>query len=1191
MSSEQKIILFDITKFLPCSFIFSIKDYEDHQSKFSSKIKEIHTMFKVEYQCKEAMNEVFEWLVEIHEMSHLMALTLAMKIVKEIKEKLFLEISKGAKETSMFKFWNSTLDQFHQNALAKISQLRVIFTQKEPWTIDSILQLPQMATSSDMFASVLRTWFSRIHIKWRSGNDEELLTAIYSCQRVLHSADGNFFNKDSEKLLLFLFFIVELHEVFIDKLDTDSEQRIDCLQISTVYLKRIIPLASSISTNFAAYYIVHTASILQTISSEVTVFMNLPARLKHLNEGIEYLTKFFLSPTSSFDYVLVASAYEIFSDLYRQTASCWEALAETANNNNTVKMFKSLQAHIYEAYALVELVYWKDELMAREKKISHFPQQMKAYEELRLTYEKSRATLVLDVFELLENIWNKAVESAGHTWAYNKSFWDISGAMVCICVRLKERILDKKMYQVQLDWCEKFLKRTFTEVKINLDLYFHRLCSQVLLNNESTEEVYVSMSQYMKIYGNLDKDVMKRSVCTFDPTVLKSVMFPMAIRKRPVTESEIRSLLSIAHFEYKLAGRVKDAEKTLLLVEEEYRQWFACNNEEKERSFEKDYGLFKSMVDRAFGDVYFAMSRESEKVELKQELALLHKSLEYFKRAYTGARTYCMIPGVGDDKFRENIRNLLLQLTPVQMKPLSLTFSDQHVDDSDEELLLSIQKFLEDCTSQRDAVEERISHLQEVLLVLTTENMESETKTVKEKEGKKQKKVDKQIRKQQNKQKQMQSHVIKTEISSDSGRTSCLILPLEENYSDESCFPFTPVMAKKKKDGLVKNCVNVYKDLSFREKQTLNENKVVIDKHSSEKEVKEEEKEAVGLVVVQEDEEEDLEKTDSDTEIDPSDVSTLSESTVVTSPFPDFFVPSSVVGALSEDIHKFCSTSQEVLDKNWTVFSRLRDMFIYNFMSFGLDLVCYGSLQTNLTNSSSDVDVIVINSRGQDSTREEVDLVLSWLQQEIFDEVSVRTCTTSPIGISLIVFKMDKVNVDMSFMTQSHQGVVRTSLISSELQYRGFIGEHVSQVTRILKEILHSKGWNKPHTGGISGYILFYLVLFCADIFCSTFGAIPDSSGTLLHFFFYYYGGIWKEEPLVLKHRVKLVKFDRDRHSSSSSEDTLWVSDPLQPHRNIASRCSSFREIFTFFGKVYTKIKGLLSHENVLEKLFTFEFP
>ncbi len=44
-------------------------------------------------------------------------------------------------------------------------------------------------------------------------------------------------------------------------------------------------------------------------------------------------------------------------------------------------------AHIYEAYALVELVYWKHELMAREKKFvvtSHFPQQMKIESNTRL---------------------------------------------------------------------------------------------------------------------------------------------------------------------------------------------------------------------------------------------------------------------------------------------------------------------------------------------------------------------------------------------------------------------------------------------------------------------------------------------------------------------------------------------------------------------------------------------------------------------------------------------------------------------------------------------------------------------------------------------------------------------------------------------------------------------------------------
>ena len=454
------IVSFDITKFLPCSFIFSNRDFEDHQLKFSSKIEEVRYMFKNNYKCKEAMNEVFEWLVEIHEMSHLMALTLALKVVKEIKNKLLSDVSDGARETTVFQFWNSTIDQFHQIATMKISQLRIIFTQKEPWTVDSILQLPQMKTSSDMFASVLRTWFYRVHLKWRSGDDEELLTAIYSCQRVLHT-DCNFFNEDVEKLLLFLFFVVELHEMFIEKLDCESEQRTNCLKKSIMYLKRIIPLAASIDTNFAAYYIVHAASILQTISSDdPSILMNPPVRLKHLSEGVDFLMQFFRTPSSSFDYTLVASAYEIFSDLYSQTASTWETLAEAATCNSTIKRFKSLQSHIYETYALVELVFWKDAIMVREEKIAYLPSQVKAYEELRITYEKSRATLVLDIFERLEEIWKKATESFGPSWVYNRSFWEISSTLVCLCVRMKERILDKKMYSLQLDWCEKFLKKT-----------------------------------------------------------------------------------------------------------------------------------------------------------------------------------------------------------------------------------------------------------------------------------------------------------------------------------------------------------------------------------------------------------------------------------------------------------------------------------------------------------------------------------------------------------------------------------------------------------------------------------------------------------------------------------------------------------------------------------------------------------
>jgi len=1201
------ILPFDITKFLPCSFIFSNGDYEEQQTHTASKLQEIESMFRNEYKCKEAMNEVFEWLVQIHEMSHLMAFTLATKIVKEIKKRLFFELGKGPKETELFQFWSSTLDQFEKHSTSKTSQLRIIFTQKEPWTIESILQLPQMANSNDLFASVLRTWFYRVHLKWRSGDIEELLTAMYSCQQVIH-ANSQFFIEDTEKLLLFLFFLVELHEVFIQKLDTEnSDEKVNCLKMSTMYMKRIIPLAATVNTNFSSYYIVHTASILQTMSLDATVLLKPQLRLSYLFEGIEYLSVFFKSSTTTFDYILVASAYEIFSDLYRQTASCWELMAmESASvHKSSLKLFKSLQSHIYEAYAFVELIYWKDEIIEKERKVARFPSQIKAYGELKVNYEKERARIIREIFDLLEAIWKKAKESFGKTWAYNKTFYDISSALFCICVRMKERILERKMFKTQLDWCENFLKLAFTEIKVNLDLFFNRLTKQVFLNSESVEEVYVSLSQYMKIYGNLDRYLVKRTPGTYDPSSLKSIMFP-ELKNRPTLEPEIRCLLSIAHFEYKLAGRFKDAENTLLLTLREYRKWFDENHANETRNFESDYGLFLAMVDRAFGEVYFAMSREA--VDLKQELALLHKSLDYFNRAFIGALQYCMVPGVGDDQFREYSRNLLMQMAPVQMKPLSLTFVDLCSGSSDEELLVSIQNFLEECTSKSVDVRKCITSMEDVLLVvIATEKIDS-----KEKGKRKQKKMEK--GNQSKVQTQPKSH---TQVQTENQiQTESVPVSIDQTMIDEGCtsleeldwtmfpekeeHPFIMVSKKKKEES----------NMQRKEKKREQFKSVFVQNEKEKKQT------AVSAFVpppappasasgiekqiLTPDDEREILHLEIDCFNDSAETSTLSTSTVSSPspslttlenvPFPDFYdnITPSSFAKVDEDIDEFCSASQKVFDKNWIVFVKFRESFVYNFMEMGLDLICYGSLQTNLTNMSSDVDVIVINSIGHDCSRGEVDLVLSWLQAS-FNDVEIRSCSSSPNGISLAVFFVDGVSFDMSFMTQSHQGVARTSLMTSEIQYRGLIGVHISRVTKVLKEILYLKGWNKPHTGGISGYILFYLVLFCADTYCSTFGATPKTSATLLQFFLYYYGCIWENEPLVLLYRIKPVKFPhvRDDVSFSSSEDILWVSDPLQPHKNIASRCTSFREIFTFFGRAYRNILGLLDEENVFEKLLT----
>ena len=1181
---------FNITSYLPGSFLYSNKEYEENLSKFNSRMDDIQTMLKDEFRCKEAMTGILEWLVEIQEMNHLMAFLFIVKIVKELKEKFFQTISNIYRETQGFKLWSATLDQISEISTTRASQLRVILTDKEPWTVDRILNLSQMMSTSDLFASVLRTWFYRIYLKWRSRHDSsELLTTIHDCQQILQNLD-DFFCEDKEKSLLFQIFVIELNEILIEDLDLKSEQRVSLLKDCTVQLKRVVPLISSINPCFGFFYLIHTASILKTISSEGVLFIGPENRLNYLLEGVECLMLFFETSNDSYELVLLVSAYEIFSDLYKQISFIWENFSEKSVNNSKVKMFRSLQSQLYRSYAMVEMIYWKDQTIENERKNSYFPYQVKAYEELRHTYEKGRFMLVGEIFENLEFVWKKSKESFGPTWAYDKSFYDISCGLICICVRSKKRILDQKKYQVFSEWCDKFLERAFTEMKQNLDVYFKRLCNQVYLNSESIDEVYVSISQYMKIYQHLDKDLVKKRMGLFDLTVLKSAMFPIPM-KRQSTETEIRSLLSIAHFQYKMGGNLKEAEKTLLLAREEYKKWYEDNSQEDE-SFESVYGLFNAMLDRAFGDVYFAMSGDirSDKVELKEELALLKRSLDYHDQAIFRAREYRIIPKKGDDKFRDNIRNLLSQVTPMQVKPLSLTIKEVS-SKSDEKLHLDIQTFLEACDIKKKEIEKAIVNLKDTLFVLTsyekTKNSNEKQKCMEEKKRKRNKKnvikekLLPEIAKLTTNGRRGESSFVSND---DMGCTKQLETD-GARYDDSS---FTLVDYKKTRSlQKIDSTTTNYMSTTCR----TNANSEICDSHcnslatvmSSEFNLETTSSETFSSESTIDDAESEMSSSTDDMK---SSISTLTVHTELPTPFPDFWrvFDSSSNSKFNEDIDKFCCNSLKVLEKNWLVFSKLREMFLYRFLSSGLDLVCYGSLQTSLTNMSSDVDVVVINRHIHDLTREDVDYVINWLYSCPFLDINIRTCARSPIGISLVVFSVDDVSIDMSFKTESHNGINRTSLISSELRYRGYIGDLTSQVTKVLKEVLYRKGWNKPHTGGISGYILFYLVLFCTDTYSCTFHSAPMNSATLLQFVLYYYGCVWEDEPLVLLHRVKPVKFvhTQDRNFSSS-EDVLWVSDPLQPHRNIASRCTCFREIFTFFGRMFRGLFELVLDEGLQE--------
>jgi len=128
---------------------------------------------------------------------------------------------------------------------------------------------------------------------------------------------------------------------------------------------------------------------------------------------------------------------------------------------------------------------------------------------------------------------------------------------------------------------------------------------------------------------------------------------------------------------------------------------------------------------------------------------------------------------------------------------------------------------------------------------------------------------------------------------------------------------------------------------------------------------------------------------------------------------------------------------------------------------------------------------------------------------------------------------------------------------------------------RCVKELLFVTKLNKPFSGGMSGYVTVYLILFAHDIFLQRYGTEALTLGKLLLFIFHLFTVEWQPswqisvDPLwEMKTKYSVSYNPINPINPMEYKDTtspLWIDDPFLAQKSLANGCFRFIEIQQMF--------------------------
>jgi len=245
---------------------------------------------------------------------------------------------------------------------------------------------------------------------------------------------------------------------------------------------------------------------------------------------------------------------------------------------------------------------------------------------------------------------------------------------------------------------------------------------------------------------------------------------------------------------------------------------------------------------------------------------------------------------------------------------------------------------------------------------------------------------------------------------------------------------------------------------------------------------------------------------------------------------------------------------------------------------YGLSLAITGSACTSACTSAgtvsahSDLDVVLCSPLKLLHDPDFMAKILQWTLRLDKDHV-VRYDHAGQI--TLIEFTTCGIEVDLSF---SREGSDQSSCIGLKRtrQLNDLLGDMhdgtsvlVAPVVVVLKDILFAARLNKPFTGGVSGYVLFWLVQYCYELYPQHFHT-PPNAAALLSFVLYYYSHGWKHYN---KGYVQVAE-NLASNCMAGNCQTITVSDPLPNAcpKNIVSSRTRFSLVSELFGKLYSRI-------------------
>lgn len=148
----------------------------------------------------------------------------------------------------------------------------------------------------------------------------------------------------------------------------------------------------------------------------------------------------------------------------------------------------------------------------------------------------------------------------------------------------------------------------------------------------------------------------------------------------------------------------------------------------------------------------------------------------------------------------------------------------------------------------------------------------------------------------------------------------------------------------------------------------------------------------------------------------------------------------------------------------------------------------YGSYVTGLAIPSSDFDVVIVLPAVHKRAIVETPGILegrnaikeTWqasLARKLRGENWVRSKKTKIIERTLIpvikITTLDNLELDISFETEEHQGLMNIELVKEFLAEFG----HARPLILVLKQFLHNSGLLTAYSGGLSSYGLFLMVI------------------------------------------------------------------------------------------------------------------